>query len=433
MSHHSEQKGKKITLTIEKMITGGLSLGRYDGQAVFVPYGAPGDVVEVRIVKTSKRFVHGEIESIIEPGAERQEPLCPHFGRCGGCHLQHLSSGQALKAKQGFVEEALQRLGGVDTAVGEVIPSPQSSEYRSRAGLKVRAVKGHVLMGFYETNSHRIVDIESCPVMEPALNQLIAPLRTLISKLTITRQVAEIDLVRGDDSFGLVIHTMVAPRQKDFQLFKAFAETHAIDQFWLQRGKKRTLRPIIQKKLLSYGLDDGKRLSFLPGDFTQVNRAQNRQLVSMVMERAGSGERVWDLFCGVGNFSLSLADNFSSVTGVESYRPAVQRAVENSRVNGLDALTFHMANLSDAAQLAKLAWSEQDVVVLDPPREGAVAVAKALVDSPVKRVVYVSCDPATLARDAGVLQEGGYTLEEVVPLDMFPMAWHVESLALFTR
>ncbi|ABK46103.1 23S rRNA m(5)U-1939 methyltransferase [Magnetococcus marinus MC-1] len=422
-----------MQITIDKLASGGSGLGFHDGMAIFVPNTAPGDLVEIEIKTKRKRHAHAELIKIIQASPNRCEPICPVYHQCGGCQLQHVNQTTRNTFKAAVVKEALQHIGKFENPPMQPLQSAQpETGYRRRCGLKIYWVRDHAVVGFYQTASKRIVDLPNCPILHPKLDALIHPIRTLVSELSVRERLPQVDLSCGDEGVGMILHLLRKLSAKDKEILTTFAHTHKIDQLWIQSGRKEDLTPFISQEPLRYSPDGKSQLKFMPGDFTQAHFEQNRQLVEQVLAWIGQGQRVLDLFSGLGNFTLPLARQFTRVTGYESYEPAVKRGRSNTTLH--PSVTFKTMDLFSETALKTLPLNQVDAMVVDPPRDGAVNLAKQIKDAGgPATIVWVSCDPATFARDAAILCAGGYTMEQVKPLDMFPMTSHVEVVALFKR
>jgi 23S rRNA (uracil1939-C5)-methyltransferase len=361
----------------------------------------------------------------------RAAPRCRYYGVCGGCAMQHVEMRAQVAAKQRVLEDALWHIGKVrpDEVMAPIYGEPWG--YRHRARLSVRLVpkKGGVLVGFHEKRSSYVADMLDCEVLPRPVAALVAPLRALIGGLSIADRLPQIEVAVGDAVTVLVLRILAPLTAADEIALRTFAGTHRI-QFWLQPEGPETAYPFhpLDAAPLSYGLPEfGVRIVFKPTDFTQVNHAVNRLLVSRAVRLLDPrpGERVLDLFCGLGNFTLPLARRGAACEGL------VARARANAAANGIDA-SFSVANLFAESVAAALPGA--DKVLIDPPREGALEVAKGMAGIGAGRIVYVSCDPATLARDAGILvHTHGYRLDCAGVVNMFPHTAHVESIAKFAR
>lgn len=431
-----------VTLHIEKIVPQGLGLAFHEGTAVFVPYTAPGDRIRAVVTKRRRRHMVARTLTLLEAGPERIDPGCGLFTHCGGCQLRHLSPSFQRQIKQTFVRETIHRFPNLreQATVKPVLAVGESERYRRRASLKVRWVAPHLLLGFFQPASHHVADLTAgCPVLVTPLAALIDPLRTMLATLSVRAQLPQVDAVAGEEGTGLIFHLLATPTPSDLTHIKTFANAHGVDQVWLQTGRKSSLRPLINKRPLFYTLDD-QRLTFRPDAFIQAHAQGNRRLVEEVITLSGRGEVAWDLFCGIGNLSLPLAKRFTQLVGVESYEPARQRAQDNARHTPFRSVHFKHANLFTESGVQSLtAEPAADVIVLDPPREGALTLVKWL-STPrpkgwptLEKILYISCNPATFARDAAILVHGGFQWITIQPLDMFPHTSHVELVTLFVR
>jgi 23S rRNA (uracil1939-C5)-methyltransferase len=402
---------------------------------VFVEGALPGERVASRRISTKRKFDVARAMQILEASAGRREPRCPHFGVCGGCATQHADERTQMAAKQRWLEDNLERIGKVSPeTLLPIIYGPEWG-YRRRARLSVRRVpsRGGVLVGFRERRSSYIAQMNECRVLPEAVSKLIPEMKALVDKLSVRERVPQIEVSVGDDATALVFRHLVALTEDDKTRLKEFSENHAV-HVWLQPGGPETAQPFHPATSeLCYELTEfGVRIQFRPTDFTQVNHAVNRALVARAVRLLDpqAGERVADLFCGLGNFSLPLARSGAQVFGFEGNRELVERARQNATANGLVA-QFEVMNLFEP-NLAPYAPFQK--ILLDPPREGAVEIVKALPPEWPQRIVYVSCDPATLARDAGILvHTKGFRLTAAGVVNMFPHTAHVESIAAFER
>jgi 23S rRNA (uracil1939-C5)-methyltransferase len=431
-----------IVLSIDSLDAEGKGVGRNaEGKVVFVEGALAGERVDAVLLRSKPAFDLLQTVAVRKAASGRRVPRCPHFGVCGGCATQHADAQTQMAAKQRGLEDCLARIGKVRP--GSLLPILYGPEwgYRHRARLTVRRVakKGGVLVGFHERRSSYVADMQSCAVLPPALSALIGPLREFIETLSIHDRLPQIEVAVGDTTVALVFRHLEPLSADDEAALRAFAERHAI-WAWLQPGGPASAHPFYPERgpVLDYALPEfGVSIGFRPTDFTQVNHAVNRALVARALRllAPAAGERVGDLFCGVGNFSLPIAARGATVVGLEGSSTLVERARANAAANRLEERAqFHEANLYDAAHAALAQAAPFDKLIIDPPREGAIEVVKALPEPLPRRIVYVSCDPGTLARDAGVLVNvRGYRLEAAGVVNMFPHTAHVESIALFER
>lgn len=427
--------------SVESLDREGRGVAHVEGKTVFIDGALPGEVVEYATYRRKPSYELAQLLKLIRPSASRVAPLCPHYGVCGGCSLQHFDDRAQVAAKQRVLEDTLWHIGRVrpETVLPAVHGLPW--RYRHRARLSVRNVpnKGGVLVGFRERKSTYVADMGSCEVLPAAVSALIPRLRELVGSLSLRDRLPQIEVVVGEAVTVLVLRILAQLTAADQSALRAFAERTGV-QLWLQSAGPETVLPFWPEAMppLYYSLPEfGVRIGFAPTDFTQVNDAVNRVLVrrALALLDPRPGERVGDFFCGLGNFTLPIARSGASVTGYEGSDRMVARARENARANGLGAdCRFEAANLFDPKACAKL--GAFDKALLDPPREGAVELVKSFSDPDhgPRRLVYVGCDPATLARDAGVLVHAqGYALRAAGIVNMFAHTSHVESLALFER
>ena len=406
-----------------------------DGKVAFVEGALAGERVEAELRHARHKFDVARLVRVIDASAARREPKCPHFGACGGCATQHVDLRTQVAAKQRWLEDNLARIGKVTP---EAMLAPILGEewgYRRRARLSARYVenRGGAMVGFRERRSTHVADMRSCDVLTPEVSALIVPLRELLNALSIRERIPQIEVAVGDDALVLVFRHLLSLSESDFLLLEDFGKTYKV-HVWLQPAGPETAKPFSPaESLLYYALPEfGVRIDFDPTEFTQVNAGVNRVLVSRALRLLDPqpDERVADLFCGLGNFSLPLAARGARVVGFEGSASLVERARENAAANGLvaqfEVMNLFEPNLSPFGPFKKL--------LLDPPREGAVELVKSLPDGWPRRILYVSCDPATLARDAGILvHTKNFRLAAAGVVNMFPHTAHVESIALFDR
>ena len=428
----------KNEIVIETLAYGGNGLGRQDGKVVFVPLTAPGDLVEFKPVKEKKGYTEGELLSIIESSPIRREPPCPVFGECGGCSWQHLPYEEQLKAKEDIFRETMWRLGTVERKnILPIIPAPSEFNYRNRAQFKVNFIEGEFHAGFFKRQSHALIDIDSCPLMSPLINSIFAEMKNLLAAAPFKEKVSQIEIsVDDSDRRGIVIlHLTTDPTKADKKFaVKNISDIKGMDGLFFRHGRKPTTTEILKNDTpLNYSLkvrEEELKLAFSPGGFTQVNYAQNRRLIEEAIEIAGRGKigRALDLYCGIGNFSLPLAKLSKDVTAIESFAKAIDDGNENTRRNGIGNCRFIAA--SALKEIFKIDLREIDLALIDPPREGAAKVMKRLAEYEVPRIIYVSCNPTTLARDLRYLTRSGYTIVSSRPIDLFPQTWHIESITV---
>lgn len=406
-----------------------------EGKVVFVEGALPGERVTFRKFAEKRKFDLARATSVIEPSSGRREPRCPHFGVCGGCATQHADERTQMAAKQRWLEDCLERIGKVKPET--LLPITYGPEwgYRHRARLSARYVasRGGAMVGFRERRSTHVADMRECHVLPARISQLIPELRSLVGSLSARERVPQIELAVGDNATVLVFRHLVPLSGADKESLTRFSEVHGV-HVWLQPRGPDSAHPFHPATSeLYYELPEfGLRIHFRPTDFTQVNHAMNRILVSRAVRllEPRPGERIADLFCGLGNFSLPLAARGAQVVGFEGNRELVERARQNAAANGL-VVQFEVMNLFEPNLEP---YGPFPKILVDPPREGAVELIKSFGDDWPRRVVYVSCDPATLARDAGVLvHTKAFRLAAAGVVNMFPHTAHVESIAVFER
>ena len=422
-----------------------------EGKVVFIEDALPGEEVQVKVNRRKNNWEQATMTALRRESAQRVVPQCPHFGTCGGCKMQHLHVGAQVATKQRALEDALWHLGKVRSEqMLRPIEGPAWG-YRYRARLSVRFVvkKDKVLIGFHERKSSYVADMDSCAVLPPAVSAMLLPLRALVAGMDQRDRLPQIELAVGDEVIALVLRHLEPLSAPDLARLREFGATHGV-QWWLQpKGPDTVHRLDDGGPDLAYALPEfGVTMPFKPTDFTQVNPHINRVLVARALRRldARADERVIDWFCGLGNFTLPIARQAREVLGVEGSETLVERARANAAFNGLAATTrFAARNLFELAPADVAAYGPADKWLVDPPREGAFALAKALADlhadpaaapgfAAPRRIVYVSCNPATLARDAGLLvHQAGYRCSAAGAVNMFPHTAHIESMAVFDR
>jgi 23S rRNA (uracil1939-C5)-methyltransferase len=430
-----------MTLLIESLDQEGRGVARRDGKAIFVEGALPGETVTASVYRKKPSYEVATLGKVLQPSALRVEPQCPHFGNCGGCSLQHLDVRAQVAVKQRVLEDSLWHIGRVRPE--QMLPAIHGLAwgYRHRARFTVRHVpkKGGALVGFHETKSSYVADMDSCEVMPPRMSALIRPLRDLVSLLSIRSRLPQIEVALGAEADVLVLRVLEPLLPPDVQALREFADRHGV-RFYLQPGGPDSVGPMsaVDGTDLYYALPEfDLRIYFSPTDFTQVNHAVNGVLVrrALTLLDPQPGERVADFFCGVGNFTLAIARRGATVVGVEGSAELVRRATRNAEANGLSAsASFIERDLYRAGSDPLAGLGRFDRMLIDPPRDGAVELVKSLPEEGLQRLVYVSCSPGTLARDAAVLtQTKGYRLSAAGVVNMFPHTSHVESIAVFDK
>jgi len=425
--------------TIESISHDGRGVARIEGKTVFIDGALPGETVGFEYLATHKTYDEARVTAVRDASVDRVVPRCAHFGVCGGCNLQHLAPVAQVAARQQVLLENLQRIGEVSPAqVLEPLTGPVWG-YRSKARLGVKHVlkKGRVLIGFRERRAPYVADLQRCEVLHPSIGERLPQLAGLIGQLEGRARIPQLEVAAGNETTALVFRHLDPLSETDIGRLRAFAHDSGLHVYLQGAGPDsvQALEPV--DSVLSYRIEDPPvELRFRPNDFTQINAAINRQMIRRVlaMLKPDAGDTVLDLFCGLGNFTLPLATLAGRVVGVEGEAGLVDRARDNARLNRLENVEFCVANLFDDQRNAAWAGQAFSKVLLDPPRSGAAQVLDVLGNIRPQRIVYVSCHPGSLARDAGrLVNELGYTLRGAGVMDMFPHTAHVESIALFER
>ena len=417
----------------------GRGIARLDGKTVFVDGALPTERVRLRVFKRRRSFDEALLVEILAASPDRVVPRCAHFGICGGCSLQHLSAPAQLQAKEGQLLDNLERIGRVRPQ--HVLAPLRGPEWgyrrRARLGIKYVHKKGRVLAGFREREKPYIADLRRCEILPEPLAALPRDLAELVETLAIRERLPQVEVAAGDEATALVFRVLEAPGAADIGKIEAFGTRHGI-QIFLQTGGLDTVRPLHPHyPPLNYAVDGGQVvIEFGPVDFIQINREINVSMVAAAMDTLlpTQADAVLDLFCGLGNFTLSLGCRAARVVGVEGDAALVAKARANALRNGLSNADFHVENLFEPAHLGAWAQNAYDLVLLDPPRAGAAEILERMPQWRPRRLVYISCHPGSLARDAGVLVGGqGFKLIGAGVMDMFPHTTHVESIAVFER
>jgi 23S rRNA (uracil1939-C5)-methyltransferase len=420
------------------------------GKVIFVEGALPGEQVSFQSYRKKPKWEAAIMTALHRESSLRVKPQCAYFGICGGCAMQHLEPAAQVAMKQRVLEDNLWHLSKLkaETMLRPIYGPTWGYRYRARISVKNVVKKGAVLVGFHEKKSPFVSDMKTCEILPPHVSAMLVPLRGLIASLSLIDKVPQIELAIGEGDGGkqvtaMVLRVMEAPTQDDEAKLKAFADQYGVE-WWLQTKGPDTAKPFYPAQSeLHYTLPEfGVRMPFKPTDFTQVNHQINRVLVARALRLLDvqAGDRVADLFCGLGNFTLPIATMACEVVGIEGSAALTERAAENASVNGVsDKTAFYCRNLFEATTEDFVALGQFNRMLIDPPREGALEVCKAIAgltgehaNLKPRRIVYVSCNPATLARDAGELvTQGGYRLTMAGVVNMFPHTAHVESIAVF--
>ena len=413
-----------ITVTVNDLDPFGQGVARHQGKALFVSGLLPQEQAEVVLVEDKKQYARAQVKRRLSDSPQRQAPRCPHFGICGGCQQQHAS----VELQQQSKRAALARL--MKREVDDIIAaSPWGYRRRARLSLNYQPKSQQLQIGFRKANASEIVDVVQCPVLVPTLGALLPAVRECLSELKSVRQLGHVELVQADNGPLMVLRHTAALPAADKEKLERFSQSHGLSLYLAPQSE---ILEHIRGEAPWY-TSDGLRLVFSPRDFIQVNDGVNQLMVRTALEWLDiqPQDRVLDLFCGMGNFTLPLAKRAAQVVGVEGVPALVAKGQENAALNGLHNVTFFHENLEE--DVTRQAWAKHgfDKVLLDPARAGAAGVMLHIIKLAPRRVVYVSCNPATLARDSDVLLQAGYTIQRLAMLDMFPHTGHLESMVLF--
>lgn len=430
------------SVIVESLDQEGRGVAHRDGKVIFIEGALIGETVTYQSYRKKPAFELAQVDHVFKTSPMRVTPKCQHFGVCGGCSMQHLDANAQVAVKQRILEENLARIGKVTP---ETILPPiygTSWSYRERARISIRHVlkKGRTLVGFHEKRSSFVVDMKHCEILSPKIANLLPDLAATIDKLSIRDRIPQVEVAVGEQVEVLVLRVMELLTEADEALLREFADQFQI-QFWLQPKGPDTIYPFhpLDAPQLSYSLPEfNVVMPFAPSEFTQVNSALNRVMISRAIRLLDPqpNESICDFFCGLGNFTLPIARSGAKVLGIEGSAALVARAKQNAEFNGLgDVVEFQAMNLFEMTEETFAALGRFDKLLIDPPRDGAIELVRCLSgEHAPKRIVYVSCNPATLARDAQVLtEEQGYTLKSAGVMNMFPHTSHVESIAVFER
>ncbi|WP_426689079.1 23S rRNA (uracil(1939)-C(5))-methyltransferase RlmD [Rhodanobacter ginsengiterrae] len=445
MSRSNSVSPKPFEAHITDLGHDGRGVARIDGKTVFVSGALLGEQVIAKLRKRHRHFDEADVVEVLSASPHRVEPRCQHFALCSGCSLQHLDAPSQIAAKQRVLAENFERIGKVTPAAWLPPLTAEPWGYRRKGRLSVRNVakKGAVLVGFREEQNPRFVTpIQRCEVMHPSLGPKVGLLAELLATMDAADTIAQIEFAAGDELMALVFRHLQPLSERDQAALTAFGQQHGF-AIYLQPGGISSVHPLWpEQPRLAFRIasDDARfadvELEFQPLDFVQVNAGMNQLMMARAMELLDPQptDRVLDLFCGLGNFTLPIARRVAEVVGVEGEHGLVERAAQNAARNGIDNAKFHVANLFEDQRHADWAKQPWDKLLLDPPRAGADKVLEYLPHKQTRRIVYVSCHPASLARDAGILvNQHGFRLTSAGVMDMFPHTAHVESIALFER
>lgn len=421
----------------------GRGIGRINGKTCFIDGALPSETVTFRLTNQKRNYDEGRITQVTSVSEHRVEPRCKHFYRCGGCSLQHLNHHQQLEFKQQQLLANLQRGGLTPQIVLPALSAPQWG-YRRRAKLAVqRAKDGRLLIGFRNAGSRRIEPITQCPILTAPLPEVIKLLPNWLAALPQAIRIYEVELVSADHSFAIAVEASRLPSDKELQSILSGLEdmNFGAVQLWWKTGKQTPFKRLDSgHDPLTFSINKDIQLAFEPGQFIQVNSEINRLMIAQMLEllpdqsitQAGTAI---DLYCGTGNLSLPLAQRFNNVVGIEGLAELVKGAKENARMNGINNVEFAVADLNQSLSVANVHKGKEpvDLVLLDPPRNGAAQIMPWIAKTKARQIIYISCHPATMIRDAAVLTESGYKLVAAGVMDMFPHTSHIEAITLFEK
>ncbi|MGB3621078.1 23S rRNA (uracil(1939)-C(5))-methyltransferase RlmD [Ketobacter sp. MCCC 1A13808] len=427
-----------VLIDITALSHDGRGIGRIDGKATFVDGALPGEQVMFEYTQKRSSFDEGRVVELLTAAANRVQPRCAQATICGGCSLQHLDPQAQIESKQSVLLEQLEHFGALQP---QALLAPMTGPhygYRRKARLGVKYVlkKESVLVGFREKRNSFLAEIEKCHVLAPEIGLIFPEIKALVMRLQARMAIPQIEVAKGDDATAIVVRHLEPLCEEDQAEWVKFCQDHQLHLYLQPAGQDSIHKvwPDDGNVRLSYQLPDfNLTMRFHPSDFTQVNQEINQQMIrdALQLMDVQPGERILDLFCGLGNFTLPLATKAATVVGVEGDEAMVQRGRENAQSNNIDNVEFYAADLTKPFDGQPWGQAGFDKILIDPPRSGALEiVAKMTVFRP-KRIVYVSCNPATLARDAGELKKQGYSLIQAGVMDMFPHTTHVESIAVF--
>lgn len=430
--------------TIEKLAFGGNGVCRIDGKVCFVPYGCPDDVVSLRLTTEKKSYCIASISEVVNRSAFRTIPECPLFGACGGCCWQHIKYPVQLQQKRNIFAETLWKGARVSSDnIGDIVASPAQYGYRSRLQFKVSVVQGKPAIGFFRQGSHRVVDaVEGCPVASPVINKVLGDCRELLRSYPDVESLSQLSIESGDNGVIVMLHHSGAVSRKSKKYLVARAsEVGSCTGFFIKAGNQPHSEKMWGSSDISYFMESPEsdqktlELTYPPGGFAQVNQQQNRTLLSIIRSLGAFSTlgHLLDLYCGNGNFSLPLAAEVASVTGIEGNADSVKAAERNRVLNKVANARFFCDDVASGVHRLVDQGQQFATVLLDPPRAGAGDSVTGISRLNPEKIIYVSCDPSTLARDCSMLSDCGYRVVTSVPVDMFPQTYHTESVTLLCK
>ena len=423
---------KHQSLTIEKLDHHGAGMAYQNNKPIFIEGALPGEQVLAQLTESKSKFARAKLIKIQKSSEQRIEPFCAHYHECGGCNMQHLSSDAQQEYKQQTLSQLMSKFAGQSIELDSpIIGDDKGYRRRARVSIKLNKKTRQLEFGFRKKNSKEIVNVTHCPVLDAELDTLLKPLYQLLQQFSNQENFGHVELVKGDNTKVIVLRHLKALKPQDQQALESFAQQHQATLYLMPESDQ--LNRVVGES--AHYLEAGVTIPFEPNNFIQVNQKVNQAMVEQALSwlQLTKQDRVLDLFCGLGNFSLPIAKQVASVTGVEGVDAMVEKATYNAKVNQIENASFYQANLEEDVSGQLWAAEKFDKILLDPARAGASGIIEQISALGASRVVYVSCNPATLARDSQSLLSQGYKLQKLGMLDMFPHTSHLESMALFVK
>ncbi|MGD8115895.1 MULTISPECIES: 23S rRNA (uracil(1939)-C(5))-methyltransferase RlmD [unclassified Vibrio] len=423
---------KHQSLTIEKLDHHGAGMAYQNNKPIFIEGALPGEQVLAQLTESKSKFARAKLIKIQQPSQQRIEPFCAHYHECGGCNMQHLSSAAQQEYKQQTLSQLMSKFAGQSIELdAPILGDSQSYRRRARVSIKLNKKTRQLEFGFRKKNSQDIVNVTHCPVLDTELDALLAPLYSLLRGFSNQENIGHLELVKGDNTNVIVLRHLKPLKAQDQQALEDFAQQQGAALYLMPESDQ--LNRVVGES--AHYREAGVTIPFEPNNFIQVNQKVNQAMVQQAITwlELTAQDRVLDLFCGLGNFSLPIAKQVMSVVGVEGVDVMVEKAASNAQFNQIDNASFYQANLEQDVSGQLWAAEKFDKILLDPARAGASGIIEQISALGASRVVYVSCNPATLARDSQSLLSQGYRLQKLGMLDMFPHTSHLESMALFVK
>jgi 23S rRNA (uracil1939-C5)-methyltransferase len=429
-----QQLGQEVKIKITRLDINGCGVGQYNKKPIFIDGTLPDEIVQVKVIEQKNKYSRGKLIEVLSPSSQRVEAKCQHFLTCGGCDLQHQAPAAQLDYKQQKVSDLFSRSNNAQPLPWQAPILSQSWHYRRKARIGVQYDKtGQATIGFRQRGSNNLINIKNCPVLIQPLNNIFSPLKVLLKKLSGTNAIGHIEVI-ATEKVTVVVRQLEKLTQKDKRLWQAFSDDLSVD-ISFDSGKKITPLDETTSAKLEYVLDDNINIAFSSDNFIQVNHAVNKAMITQAIQWLNLNDQdvVLDLFCGLGNFSLPIAKNVEKVVGIEGVDLMVTNAHKNALQNGLDNCEFYQADLNSDWQDEVWANKKYTKLLLDPARAGAYQALLQLAHLNIEMVLYVSCDPATLAKDSELLLSQGYRIEKMSLMDMFSQTKHIETMVLFVK